>query len=127
MKTVSRKELNKAAVQGAKITRVTGPAAPDNSGEIKTLRQAMSDFRGILAGMLEDVARLFKEQAGLETRLERHIEYVDGIRMPEPEVPKRILVQRGRGGYIDTVTVGEAVYKYHRNNMGSVTSISLEE
>ena len=133
MRTISKKEADELQVRGGKVTKLTEapkppppmPEIPDHSPQLADLerRTDANRARG------EEIAH---HTAGELTQQRQLIEHLAGElhglkhELSSRAAPPRMEVRRNQfTGFIDTVSVGRLTFRFDRNRVGSVETISI--
>jgi len=129
VKVVSQKDINKMAMTGVKVKKLTetskpAPVVPDNSAQLSgiELRLAQNVAR------VSDVALVAATE---QSKLQRGLEHLNGqIHSLQHELstrraPPQMQIQRGPQGFISAVLCGSLVFKFIRTQIGTVEKIDI--
>lgn len=127
VKVVSQKDINKMAMTGVKVRKLTEtprPAAPDNSAQLSRIELSLAQS----ASRIADVAL---SGAAEQSKLQRGLEHVTGQihslkhELSTRRAPPQMQIQRGPQGFISAVLCGSLVFKFIRTQIGTVEKIDI--
>lgn len=126
MRTVTRKQLDKAAISGSKVTKLTPDKKeiPDLSPQVNTLSNRVD----LLCGMIEMIKVDYlpgvegqrKDLDDLKSKMLSLIDTIDDIKKP-----RAVQIIRGAHGYLSAVSIGGKTYKFNRDQSGKVSTIDI--
>jgi len=127
VKVVSKKEINKAAMSGVKVRKITvtpKPTPPDHSDRL-------AGIEAQLAHNISQVREVASSTSTEQDQIKKLIVHVDGqLRSLKHDVevrriPPKMEIRRGTQGFISTVTCGGLVFDFKRDRIGTVLEVDI--
>ena len=129
MRVVSKNEVNKMALTGAQVRKITEKPKP--APVTMDLRPEIIKAQEQAAAAIAKVREVALGSATEQAQIKKLIVHMDGqLRelkndMAIKRIPPTMELSRGVQGFISTVKCGSLVFKFNRNRIGTVLNIDI--